>query len=87
MHSSIHDTPINSGVRYLTNDAGERTDVLVPVDMWEKILSRLQADSGLDPIDEQEPTSQILADLKTSIQQAKLGQTAPISELWDGIES
>ncbi|MCC3412201.1 MAG: hypothetical protein JGK24_17820 [Microcoleus sp. PH2017_29_MFU_D_A] len=28
---------------------------------------------------------QILADLKTSLHQAKTGQTFPIEELWDGI--
>jgi hypothetical protein len=36
-------------------------------------------DSDIDSND------QILADLKTSLHQAKTGQTFPIEELWDGI--
>ena len=86
MYSTQNSIQIGPGIRYLTNEAGEKTDVLVPVDVWEKILELIQAESGLDPIDEQEPTSQILADLQTSIQQAKQGQTSPVSELWDGID-
>jgi hypothetical protein len=30
--------------------------------------------------------AQILADLRTSLQQSKAGQTFPIAELWDGID-
>ena len=71
--------------RYLTNAAGEKTDVLIPVDLWEVLLAILQNSSGLDPIDEQEPNSQILTDLQTATQQAQVGQTFPISELWQGI--
>lgn len=77
----------DSGIRYLTNEAGEKTDVLVPVDVWEKILERIQVDSGLDPVDEQEPDSQILADFQLSLQQANQGQTSPISELWEGVDA
>ena len=74
-------------IRYLTNKAGERTDVLVPVDLWEKIMELIQADSGLDPIDEREPSSQILADLQISLQQANQGETSPLSALWEGIDA
>lgn len=80
------DLSIKSNVRYLTNEAGEKTDVLVPVEVWEKILKAFESDSGLDPIDEQEPIGQILDDLKTAVQEVKLGQTKPVSELWDNIE-
>lgn len=82
----MNNIPISEGVRYLTNDAGEKTDVLVPLDMWEKILDLIQPTSGLDPVDEQEPVSQILADLKTAVHHAQAGETAPISELWNGID-
>lgn len=82
----MSDLEIGSSIRYLTNDAGEKTDVLVPVEVWDRILEALETQSGLDPIDEQEPISQILADLQISVQQAKAGRTAPISELWDDIE-
>ncbi|NEP19806.1 MAG: hypothetical protein F6J97_23455 [Leptolyngbya sp. SIO4C1] len=76
---------IETKVRYLTNAAGEKTDVLVPVDLWEALLEILQASSGLDSIDEQEPNSQILADLQIATRQAQAGQTFPISELWQDI--
>ncbi len=76
---------ITNQVRYLTNAAGEKTDVLIPVDLWETLLAILQNSSGLDPIDEQEPNSQILADLQTATQQAQSRQTFPISELWQNI--
>lgn len=77
---------MNTGIRYLTNDAGEKTDVLVPVSIWEKILGIVQADSGLEPIDELEPNQQILADIKTALLEIKRGETLPVSELWDGID-
>ncbi len=81
----MSDIPIQPDIRYVTNDAGEKTDVLVPVKVWEEILALLHTDSGLDPIDEQEPISQILSDLQTAVQQAQLGQTFPVSQLWDDV--
>lgn len=83
---------IKSHVRYLTNAVGEKTDVLVPLEVWEKILAALeiengQTESGLSPIDEQEPISQILLDLKTAVQEVRAGQTTPVSELWNDIDS
>lgn len=48
-------------------------------------MSMIPTDSGLDPIDEQEPADRILADLQSSIRQVKLDQTSPISELWDNV--
>ena len=77
---------IEDSVRYLTNDGGERTEVIVPVDIWYQLIRSIQLPSGLDPIDEQEPNSQILADLKTALQEVKEGKTFPISELWDGMD-
>jgi hypothetical protein len=82
----MSDIPIQSTIRYVTNDAGEKTDVLVPVKVWEEILALIQADSGLEPIDEQEPISQILSDLQTAVQQVQLGQTFPVSQLWDDVD-
>lgn len=41
-------------------------------------------EAGFNPSNDSK--AQILADLKTSFQQAKTGQTFPISELWDGID-
>lgn len=56
--------------------------------IWETFINLLQAiESGLDTIDENEPKGEILADLQESIRQARAGQTYPISELWDDIDS
>jgi len=82
----MYDIQVGEEIRYLTNAAGEKIDVIVPVSVWEKILDMIPPESGLDPIDEQASTAQILADLKTSLRQAKQGQTFPVSELWDGID-
>lgn len=38
-------------------------------------------------LDEKEPNEQILADLATSIQEAKAGLTFPVSQLWDDLEA
>ncbi|MEH2233161.1 MAG: hypothetical protein V7K71_26600 [Nostoc sp.] len=78
---------IESQIRYVTNVDGETTDVLVPIELWQQLisLSSINSDnaSGLAWIDEQEPKAQILADLQESVRQAALGQTFPVSELWD----
>ncbi|MDJ0707130.1 MAG: hypothetical protein QNJ46_27965 [Leptolyngbyaceae cyanobacterium MO_188.B28] len=73
-------TQIESSIRYVTNADGEKTDVLVPVELWDKLLEILRMNSGLDPIDEQEPNLKILADLQTAVQQAQAGNTYPVEE-------
>lgn len=79
---------IQNQIKYVTNAAGEKTEAIVPVEIWESLIKLLQAiESGLDPIDENEPKATILADLLESIQQARTGQTHPISELWNDMES
>jgi len=78
---------IENRIRYVINAAGETTDVIVPVELWQKLIDSLNPNaSGLDWIDEQEPKAQILADLQESLQQAAAGQTFPVSQLWDNIE-
>lgn len=78
---------IQNRIKYVTNAAGEKTEVIVPVEIWETLIKLLQAiESGLDTIDENEPKATILADLLESIQQARAGQTYPISELWNHIK-
>ncbi len=76
---------IESQIRYVTNIEGQTTDVLVPIELWQQLMSSINSDnvSGLAWIDEQEPKAQILADLQESVRQAALGQTFPVSELWD----
>lgn len=42
-------------------------------------------ESGLAWIDEHEPNEQILTDLKDSLHQALLGETLPVSQLWENL--
>ena len=76
---------IENQIRYVINLKGETTDVLVPVELWQQLISCINSDnaSGLAWIDEQEPKAQILADLQESVRQGAVGQTFPVSELWD----
>lgn len=71
---------INQKVRYLTNESGEKTDVLVPLEMGQNILNFL-------PKNEIEDSKElILNDLKQSLLDGKEGKTFPIEELWEGID-
>ncbi|WP_375469816.1 hypothetical protein [uncultured Nostoc sp.] len=76
---------IESQIRYVTNVDGEATDVLIPIELWQQLMSSINSDnvSGLAWIDEQEPKAKILAELQESVRQAAVGQTFPVSELWD----
>lgn len=75
---------IQNQIKYVTNAAGEKTEAIVPVEIWETLIKLLQAiESGLDTIDENEPKAEILANLQESIRQARAGQTYPICELWN----
>jgi inorganic pyrophosphatase len=93
MHNRINNpmiiAQIENQIRYVTNADGETTDVLVPVELWQQLMSSINSDnvSGLAWIDEQEPKAQILADLQESVRQAAVGKTFPVSELWDDIEA
>ncbi|MFN6475008.1 hypothetical protein [Nostoc sp. DedQUE07] len=80
---------IKSQICYVTNVDGETTDVFVPIELWQQLISSINSDnvSGLAWIDEQEPKAQILADLQESVRQAAVGQTFPVSKLWDDIEA
>jgi len=74
---------IESQIRYVTNVDGETTDVLVPIELWQQLISSINSDnaSGLAWIDEQEPKEQILADLQESIRFGATGQTFSVSQL------
>ncbi len=79
---------IQNRIKYVTNAAGEKTEAIVPVEIWETLIELLQAtESGLDPIDENEPKAGILEDLQESIRQSRTGQTYPVSELWNEMDS
>lgn len=74
-------TPIQQKIRYLTNGKGEKTDVVIPIDVWESLLELLPPE--FDPEDSKEA---ILADLKEALLDGKNGKIFPISELWHGID-
>lgn len=79
---------LESQVRYVTDAAGAPTDVLVPLALWEQLISALQDPaSGLAWVDEHEPKAQILADLQASLREAAAGRTLPVSQLWDDLDS
>jgi hypothetical protein len=41
---------IHNRIKYITNVAGEKTEAIVPVEIWETLIELLQAiESGLDP--------------------------------------
>jgi hypothetical protein len=68
---------INQKIRYLTNESGEKTDVLVPLEIWQNILNFL-------PKNEIEDSKElILNDLKQALLDGKEGKTFPIEELWE----
>jgi hypothetical protein len=79
-------------VKYLTNAQGEKTEAIIPIDLWHNLLKKLPSigdeltDSGLDLVDENEPKSQILADLQASIRAVKAGEVYPVSQLWDDLD-
>ncbi|MCU0552559.1 MAG: hypothetical protein MUC48_24770 [Leptolyngbya sp. Prado105] len=73
-------------VSYITDAEGKQTSVIVPQAVWSEILQTLERlESGLDPIDENEPNSQILADLTEAIRDTQAGDTFPVSQLWEKV--
>ncbi len=80
-------------VKYISNAQGEKTEVIIPIEVWNSLLQKItQIElyptlSGLSPVDENEPKTQILADLQESIRAARGGETYPISQLWEDLNS
>ena len=85
-------SPIESIVKYITNDQGQKTEATIPIDLWHNLLKKLSsmgdelAESGLDSVDENESKSQILADLQASIRAVKARKVYPVSQLWDDLD-
>jgi hypothetical protein len=78
---------LETQVKYVSNASGETTEVIVPVALWQALMDRLKpALSGLDPLDENEPKEQILADLQESLRAGVAGNHHPISKLWEGLD-
>ncbi|MGB3495358.1 MAG: hypothetical protein WBA57_21695 [Elainellaceae cyanobacterium] len=79
---------IKSQVKYITNSQGETTEVIIPVHLWENLLGLLnQPTHDLHPVDEEEPKERILADLKQALRDGAVGQTYPVSDLWNNDEA
>jgi hypothetical protein len=83
---------IESQIEYITNSQGEKIEVVIPFKLWQKLLDKVASsegdeseptESGLDPIDENEPKAKILAELQESIRAVKAGETYPVSQLWE----
>lgn len=80
-------------VKYISNSQGEKTEVIIPIEVWNSLLQKItplelySTVSGLSPVDESEPKTQIIADLQESIRAARAGQTYPISQLWEDLDS
>jgi hypothetical protein len=80
---------IQEQIKYITNSQGKKTEVVIPLELWEDLLhiANLREPQstvvGLDLVDKNEPKAQILADLQEAIRSVKAGFTYPISELWD----
>jgi hypothetical protein len=86
-------TQLENTVKYITNSQGEKTEVIIPIELWNSLLQTMIPNeiyptaSGLSLIDEDEPKAQILADLQESIRAARAGETYPISQIWDEIDN
>ncbi len=78
-------------IKYITNDRGDKIEAVIPIELWYELLRKIQPaelperyrdESGLDPIDEHEPKSQLLADLQASIRAASfVGWAMPTEHL------
>ena len=69
-------------IRYLTNEKGERTDVLIPLEVWKNLLELLP-----DRLEDEDSKEAILTDLKEALLDAQKGKTFPLEELWEGIDT
>lgn len=68
---------IKDNVRYVTNEKGEKTDVLIPLELWKTIVVQLSESEEIE-----DSREEILNDLKQSLLDGKIGKTFPLEELW-----
>ena len=73
---------LKNQIRYLSNQEGKTTDVLIPLPIWESIIEKL----NLLPTEENDSKAQLIADLKQSLLDARDGKTYPLEELWEDNE-
>ena len=69
-------------IRYITNEQGIKTDVLIPLVIWDNILEALNLETSQDT----DSKTELIADLKQSLLDAQEGKTFPLEELWQDIE-
>ncbi len=72
---------IKDHIRYITNEKGEKTDVLIPLELWETIVVQLSKTEEIE-----DSREEILNDLKQSLLDGKKGKTFPLEELWQEIQ-
>ena len=68
---------IKYNIRYVTNEKGEKTDVLIPLELWKTIVVQLSESEEIE-----DSREEILNDLKQSLLDGKIGKTFPLEELW-----
>ena len=68
---------IKDNIRYVTNEKGEKTDVLIPLELWKTIVIQLSENEEI-----KDSREEILNDLKESLLDGKIGKTFPLEELW-----
>ncbi|MDJ0583291.1 hypothetical protein [Crocosphaera sp.] len=68
---------IKDNIRYVTNEKGEKTDVLIPLELWKTIVVKLS-----EPEEIKDSREEILNDLKQSLLDGKNHRTFPLEELW-----
>ncbi len=77
-------------IKYIINDRGDKIEAVIPIELWYELLGKIAptelSESGLDPIDENEPKSQVLADFQKSIRAVKAGNVYPVSQLWNDLD-
>lgn len=73
---------LKNKVRYLTNEEGKKTDVLIPLGMWENIIQLLSQEITPDS----DIKAQLITEFKQSLLDAQEGKTFPLEQLWEGIE-
>ena len=68
---------IKDHIRYVTNEKGEKTDVLIPLELWKTIVIQLSENEEIE-----DSREEILKDLKQSLLDGKNDRTFPLEELW-----
>jgi hypothetical protein len=66
-------------VKFVKNAAGQTTDVLVPLAVWEALLENYELE---DP----DPEA-IAASLHRGLEDIKAGRTKPLAELWASLDA